>query len=329
MEVPEEVLDMGLSPNGLFLLLVLNRARNRWGEINITMEELSKQTGWSRTTLWREVSELEKLHAVDTIRTRRNWGRFYKNRYEILVPGMSNKPVEVAVQLQKEVEVSEEVTEKICFKSETSTASYISYNSSNSYLQVNTTYLLDASRQKSKEETMVNKWQDDGDDLAGYGLFEEDKKPKIGPPSKANQKTRHLRPKAEWTPRDVAAEFSTRLYKHVANIPNLAAGSKLAPILAKYRKQYATTAEIELEIMDMLFNDHRQVTVLKKEPHKAMNYYLRMLTTDFEQAVKNLAMRQPVDKQESAEYVYATDGKRFDNSMFGRRQLEKYEEGLK
>ena len=326
MEIPVEVLDIGLSPNQIYLLMILTRARNRWGEINITMKELGEQTGWSRTTLWREITVLEEKEVIDTIRTRRNWNRFYKNRYEILLDGVKQEPVEVRIKFEAESEELVDDSEKFCFKNETSTADYISYSSQTSYKQVNTTYLLDAPRQKQERKTkLVNKWNDD-DDLGGFGLLDGDK-PKNLKLNKGSTKTRNLRPKAEWTAKDVAAEFSSRLYRHVANIPNLASGSRLAPILAKYRNQYSTTALIELEIMDQMFQDQRHLDLIRKEPHKAMNFYLRMLTTNYEKAVRNLEMKQSVDNAPADEYVYAKDGTRFDNSMFGRLQLKKYEEG--
>jgi DNA-binding Lrp family transcriptional regulator len=307
--------------------MILNRARNKWGEITITQKELCEQTGWSRTTLWREMSTLEEKNVVDTIRTRRNWGKLYKNRYEILVDGFKYEIPEVRIKFETESEIEVEPVENICFTDETSTSDYDSYSSHTSYKQVNTTYLLDVTRQKSKGETkVVNKWDDD-DDLGGFGLLDSDIKPKEVKVTKNSASTRNQRPRAEWTTKDVAAEFSSRLYKLVANIPNLAPGGKLGPILAKYRKENDTTALIELEIMDQLFQDTRQVDQIRKEPHRAMSFYLHMLKTNFNKAVRNLEMKQEVDTAPAFEYVYAKDGTRFDNSMFGRLQLKKYEDG--
>lgn len=180
---------------------------------------------------------------------------------------------------------------------------------------------------------MVNRWSDDDDSIGGFGLLEGEvpasqKKPA---PSKRDARTRHQRPQQEWTPSDVAAEFSSQLYDRIRGIPGLINISKLAPILGKRRKDHGTNALIELEVLNMLMGDERRLADVKKEPHNAWRMYLKLLSTHGKQAIDNLGFDEEpgVDTVEASEYVYATDGKKFDNSMPGRKAMELYEEKLR
>jgi DNA-binding Lrp family transcriptional regulator len=304
MEIPAEVLDKGLTPKEFYLLAVLFRNVDRWGEVNLTQEELSEMTGSSRTTLWRDMTVLENKGLVDVSRTKRNYGKLYKNRYKLL-----------------------------CFSHETSTASYSDSIATKETITTkveNTTYSLWGSAPKKEETVAMNKWQDD-DEVGGFGLLEGEipASQRQKPVTKRDPKTRNQRPQDEWTPNDVASEFASQLYTKVRGIPGLINIRKLAPILGKYRKDRGTTALMELEVIEMMMNDDSKLHEVKRDPANAWKLLLRMLATHGKQALENLGMDDDsLDSGQTENYLYASDGRKFDNSMPGRAALERHEQKL-
>jgi DNA-binding Lrp family transcriptional regulator len=283
---------------------------DRWGFVNSTMIELGEMLGYSRETLRQAIRGLESKGLVETTRTKRNFGKLYKNRYKLV--GLA------------------------------STADYgITYQTDNVTIkEINTSYLFGAEaprKAEMKKEIKVgmNRWTDD-DDLAGVGKFD----PEIGiaregtTVSKRDPKTRFLRPQEEWTAADVASEFSSRVYARVRGIPGLVNTAKVRGALSKNRANHGMTAQIELEIMDMFFGDERFLQEARKNPQHIPGRFLRMFTTHLDKALENLGL-PPVDYTEpqvvdsSSKYVFASDGKAFDNSMPGRKRRDKYELTLK
>jgi predicted transcriptional regulator len=57
---------------------------NRWGESSITMIELQEQTGYGRTQISKAVSSLSISGHIKVVRTKRNLGRLYKNKYSLV-----------------------------------------------------------------------------------------------------------------------------------------------------------------------------------------------------------------------------------------------------
>jgi DNA-binding Lrp family transcriptional regulator len=301
-------LDFGLRAGEASLLDVLVSHTNRWGEINLCMEQLGDLTGSSRTTLWRRMTVLEEKGLIETTRTKRNYGKLYKNRYKLLV-----------------------------FKIETSTAGQSSHIDNLTTVTTvttkvkNTSYSLWGFAPEMEEIEMVNKWQDD-DEVGGFGLLDGElpATQRQKPASKRDPKTRNQRPQHEWTPNDVASEFASQLYSKVRGIPGLLNIRKLAPILGKYRKDYGTTALFELEVIDMLINDSRRLADIKKDPANAYRIFLRMLATHGKKAQNNLEFEEIENEPELViDYLIASDGKKFDNSMPGRVELKEYEKSLK
>lgn len=307
MQIPDEVLDKGLTPREFFLLAVLFRNVDRWGDVNLTQEELTELTGSSRTTLWRDMTALEGHGLVDVSRTKRNYGKLYKNRYKLLC-------------LSRETSTLSEVD---------LTTTKLSTTSTTLTKEKNTTYSLWGSAPKEEKE-MVNNWQDD-DNIGGFGLLEGEvpAAQRAKPVSKRDPKTRHNRPQHEWTPNDVASEFASQLYGKVRGIPGLINISRLAPILGKYRKDRGTTALFELEVINLMMNDDTRLHEVKKDPANAWKILLRMLATHGKQAQENIGQTdQDLDEPILERYIYASDGRKFDNSMPGRAALERWEEKL-
>lgn len=335
MQVPEEVLDKGLTPRQYFLLAHMYHNVDRWGEVHLTSEELEQLTGTSRTTVWRDMTVLEELGLVDTYRTKRNYGKLHKNVYKLISPCFQPETLVEETCFSPETSVAE--GKSLCFPPETSTADQGSHKllTTTTVKELNTSYLIytDApgvvvEKKPRRANKLVNKWQDD-DDIGGFGLLDGEvpAAQRSKPVSKRDPRTRVNRPQHEWTAQDVASEFASRMYDKVRGVPNLVNVGKLAIIIASYRKKYGLTALLELEVLEMMMSDDRRIGSIKKQPTDAYKMFLKMLATHNQKAVANLGLDN-LDEPAVDEYVYASDGTRFDNSMFGRKMMKNYEEEL-
>lgn len=316
MQVPEEALDKGLTPREFYLLAVMYRHVDRWGDVNLTSEELEKLTSTSRTTVWRDMTALEDAGLVETERTRRNYNKFYKNRYRLISPCF-------------QPETQDENIDSLCFQPETSTAGQ---GSSNSYKTIIVKSLVSKTSSylgadAPKEEIMVNRWSED-DDMPGFGLFESEMIEKAKPkkPAKARPVNRLMRPEAEWTTQDVATEFGMMMYQKVKANSGPINTTNLKVILNTFRKRYSTTASVELEVLRTMFDDAAAVSSIAKKPENGHKVYLSWLSNHMQQIANGTT---GVDNEDAVYYVYASDGTEFDNSMSGKLELAKYEASLK
>jgi hypothetical protein len=86
-----------------------------------------------------------------------------------------------------------------------------------------------------------------------------------------------------------------------------------------------------MAVMEKFFGDARIWIEAKKAPHFAHKIFLREITKSTAEVLDELGMNDvvaEVSKPARAQYVYASDGKKFDNSIPGRVRLAKYEEKL-
>lgn len=271
------------------------------------MQELGELTSMSRTTLWRALATLTEMGFVKTTRTKRNLGRLYKNRYKVLV----------------------------C---ETSTAGPGSQNSNDDQgteltLVKNTSYSLGP---EPEETSMVNKWSEEDDDQMAFGLLDEHLAPEKV--SKRDPKTRAFRPQNEWTAMDVASEFASRIYANVRGIPGLVNTQQLMYILAKNRKQFGITAEMEMELLEKFCADTRHFTTIKKFPKGTVGLFSNFITKNIQKTStftpnpKMAEAKEAIEKAlayaDNIEYLVASDGRKFDKSMPGRLALARYEKKL-
>ena len=176
----------------------------------------------------------------------------------------------------------------------------------------------------------MRKWEDDSDNLAGFGLVEErdSVQPKI---RKSDPKTRGKRPEHEWTPMDVAAEFSYRVGKRYPLLPGTVNVRQLSGALSKFRKQYQTTALVELELLKLFMADERNFQNIGDEAPHLYKLYLASFGKKMNQARENLGLNKvnaKVDTSVKVSTLTASDGKVFQNSLSGRAQLERYEKRL-
>ena len=326
----DELLLLSLSANEARTLLALRHLSDRDGKIVATMEELGILTKYSRETLRVAVRSLEDRGLITTRRTKRNLGKLYKNEYQLIQENLASED-EKQENLASPAEVFAQK-----FLASTAGTDDIGIPSTNSKsIVLNTTYLIpsEAREEKFKEVKLVNKWQDDGDDIVGFGLLDGEVQASLKPVpvSKRNPKTRWQRPQDDWTPADVATEFSYRMYQKINNAPAMINTAELRGALAAYRKRYNTNATIEMSVMEKFFGDTRIWGQAKKAPHFSHKIFLRLITTETANVMDELGMDDAVAevaKPARAQYVYASDGKKFDNSIPGRVRLAKYEEKL-
>jgi DNA-binding MarR family transcriptional regulator len=326
----DELLLLSLSANEARTLLALRHLSDRDGKIVATMEELGILTKYSRETLRVAVRSLEDRGLITTRRTKRNLGKLYKNEYQLIQENLASEE-EKQENLASPAEVFAQK-----FLASTAGTDDVGIPSTNSKsIVLNTTYLIpsEAREENFKEVKLVNKWQDDGDDIVGFGLLDGEVQASLKPVpvSKRNPKTRWQRPQDDWTPADVATEFSYRMYQKINNAPAMINTAELRGALAAYRKRYNTNATIEMSVMERFFGDARIWEQAKKTPHFAHKIFLRLITTETADVMDELGMDDAVAevaKPARAQYVFASDGKKFDNSIPGRVRLAKYEEKL-
>ena len=177
----------------------------------------------------------------------------------------------------------------------------------------------------------MRKYEDDGDDLAGFGLIE----PKDAPQPKirrSDPKTRGRRPEHEWTPMDVAAEFSFQVGRKYPLLPGTVNVKTLSGALAKFRKQYETTPLIELELLRLFMADESNFRNIGDEAPFLYKMFLASFGKKMNQARENLGLGRinaKVETVETSARLIASDGRTFQNSLSGRAQLERHEKRIK
>lgn len=295
--------------------------------VKISMAELARFTQSSEESLRRALRGLESKELVATTRTKRNLGKLSYNEYRLISPSHKN------------VGLTPPAHNLPAHKNVGSTAGYIYSNDISNNIEIKTTslFMFDAEHKKRKKEVVLKGWQEDDFELSGYGLFDDEvpasKKPEKV--SKRSSKTRNLRPQEEWTPLDVAAEFSSRVYTKLPGVVNAVNTLQLQKVLAKNRKQFNLTPLIELEIMRLFFEDKWFKNSGRIYPQYIQGRFLKYFTSHLRVALDNLGLNSDLSISESQlisdkapEFVYASDGTRFDNSMPGRYDLMEYEQKL-
>jgi hypothetical protein len=294
----------------------------------IPMEKLASYAQTSEESVRRALRKLEQVNMVETVRRKRNLGKLSNNIYKMISPSHKN------------VEKAEPPHKLPPHKNVGSTADIdiaIDITTSNTEINKTTSYLVPKGTPRRRNFKVIGRWSED-DEISGFGLFEDEANAKASSAkvSKRDPKTRNLRPQEEWTSADVASEFSARLYRAIPGVPNLVNTNNVRGALARMRKQFDSNALIELEVMKMFFEDPWVQSQGKDKPAFLAGRFLKMFANNFDQALKNLGLppRQgPSEKAVSSaprvDFLYASDGEQFDNSMPGRLALERYEDSLR
>lgn len=317
MEQSDTLLLLSLNVTEMRTLLALRHLAAPDGKVKVTMEELGILTGYSREALRRGLRGLEEQELVETFRTKRNLGRLYKNEYQLMHKSVASDDTQ-SKNLPEEVH-----------KNVASTADIDITSNTDNVLVKSTSYSLAAEgrEKKFKEVKVVNRWSED-DEVGGFGLLDSDVEKKLAPRKVAKKRpvNRMLRPEAEWTPQDVATEFAMMLYQSCKAHSGPVDSNKLRAILAGNRNRYKLTATVELEVLRRMFQDEEALRSIQKAPENGYKVFLNWLMAH----VNNTAQgTTAIDEPEFVEYVYASDGKKFDNSVPGRIDLREYEETIR
>ena len=318
--LPVEAFSLELDDKEFRLLSALCHLAASDGVVDATMQDLSILTRRGEENVRRALRGLESHGLVATTRTKRNLGRLHKNRYTLThrTVGSETAVIHHTVGSTDGTQVVPVIT-----------------NTTNSQVSrvINTTYLLVGNGVSHREEEM-NKWQDD-DDTVAFGLLDGElpaKQAATRVNDKRKPKTRGNRPITDWTTYDMAAEFSYRLSRKFPLIPGLVNVKDLAGALAKNRREYGITSVVEMEVMDLFFGDERRWRAADQHPEKIHGKYLRMFTTNLEDALTNLGMLDQLKDSQAVEikgsFVYASDGTRFNDSFLGRKALQQHEKDL-
>ena len=308
MNLPEYFFDRNLTSTEFRVLATLLHV-SRNSVADISMDELGILTSLKREAIRRAIRGLESHEVLMTVRRKRNLAYKSYNRYF------------VGPCLENEVFVEEEQ----CLEKEASTVDLDIVNSNNhiTVVKKNTSYSFANAGGKMHYSRGENL---DGDDsIGGFGLFEEEvAKPKNKAISKRDPKTRGWRPKEEWTTVDVAHEFTYLLGKKNPMTPGLVNASKIAGALRGYRSKGFTTALVELALVEKFFEDPYNYRDALENPGAILGRFLNMFKTDLSLVDTGVSEASPLD-----EFVYASDGRQFDNSIAGRKSMERYEERVK
>lgn len=338
MSIPGEFFEKELTAVEFKTAIALySRADSRL-QVEISTEDLATLTGYSQESLRRAFRGLEAAGILETTRTKRDFGKWSKNKYQLVLPshkavGSEPEPSHKAVGSTgghvvppSSITISKPVT-------------------SNTNLRSTSYFLVRTGGAHMGKEIVVPKWNPDEDEgLAGFGLFEEDvqaKEAKLAPKvSKRDPWTRNQRPMEQWTTADVAAEFSHQMWLRFPKSVTLVNRQRLAGALRGYRSKYDTNATIEMELLKMFFEDDRNLRDAEKYPEKIHGWYLNMFKSHMTRALERLGMESTQrllnsqlesDKVTSSavEEIFASDGTPFDNSLIGRRALEQYEKQMR
>lgn len=298
-----------LPPAQLKVFLAMRHLETRWGEVRASMDLLGGLTGYSRSSVHRAVEALVEGGWVQVKRTKRNYGLWDENRYTLLRCGIRETS-------KRKIEVSETPEGRVIH--DTTTGVLLTTKSTNRDI---TTNKLNNTLQ---EDSVVNRWQDD-EDLGAFGLLEGET-PSGASPAEKKKLHRSEKPHEKWTAQDVASEFSSRVYAKVRGIPGLVNTKRLAIALAQNRKKFGVTSIQEIGALEKFFSDERNLATIRKFPKNSHGIFLNAITKFL---AENVSVETAVAVDETSMYIYASDGKQFDNSMPGRASLARYEQKLK
>lgn len=330
--LPAEFFDKDISHPEFRLVVSMYHLGGATRLVDATMGELEVLTGMKPESLRRALRGLEEHGLVKTTRTKRDFGKFHKNKYELVLPSLKNEGSPQKPSLENEGSTHGQVVPLSSNSKVGNTDKPVSNTRS-------TTYFLVSATGAHKGEDMVM-WKDtSGDDnIAGFGLFEEEMQGGQPKPKADRRKasTRGQRPESEWTANDVAAEFAYQLGRRFPYTPGLVNVNAIRGALLKYRSQYNTTPEVEMELMRMFFQDEHNLKNADENASRIHGKYLNMFKTHLSKAYDALGMDmnlrvsvEMVANSPEPGYVYASDGRRFESTVLGHKSLARYEQRLK
>jgi biotin operon repressor len=301
----DELALLELTPAQLRVFLAMSHLESRQGEVRASMDELGDLTGYSRSSVHRAVESLRELGWIEVTRTKRNFGLLSENRYRLL---RCSKADTSRRKMLAEGSVVDDTPTQVV-------------NTTKSIKITKSTSKLNNTRQ---EGSVVNRWSDD-DEVGGFGLLDGETPGGASPAAKA-KKHRSEKDSSTWTAQEMASEVASRIYAKVRGIPGVVNTKRLAIALATNRKHFGVTAAQEFAAMEKFFGDERNMVAIKRMPKNSHGIFLNAVTKYVAEHGEQVKV---VDEAPQVVYIYASDGKEFDNSMGGRLARDEYEQKLK
>jgi DNA-binding transcriptional ArsR family regulator len=300
------------------------------GLVKSSTKDLTVITGVSESTLTRAFRDLEKHGYLITTRTRKGFNKFAFNEYRVLLEP-KDEPVESNWGLIGDskanlasLNLSVEVTAPEVFVSLTDEQSTAVTGNSKTVVTKDLNQNKEILRISNQSERKRKLKKSDTDRI--FNASKKNSKGWAFSPDPKDFNTRILRPIASWSHWDVAAEFADRLHARYPDRPALINKTRLAKALLPIRSEYNSTPELELTLIDWFFEDNYKVGLAERNPEKVLGTFLNMFKTNMDKA--RSAVAYAARYVDVPDWVYASDGKRFDNSMPGRFALKEYEEEL-
>ena len=302
------------------------------GEVRMSTKDLAEFCHVSESTLTRAFRDLETLGYLETLRSRKGFNRFSFNVYKLklepiqeaatasridglwasgLVTTTKPKDLDIPVALNLS-DVEGESTIFLSLTDEQSTADTVTNKSLVSQVSKKGIEILRISTPTGEP---VKKSESENKSKATTPKLSMDPK---------DCRTRARRPVEGWTTWDVAAEFSERLQKRYPMKPLLINQKTLANALLPMRSKYNSNAKAEMILVEKFFRNNSLVKVAVREPNKIIGTFLNTFKTDLEKAIRISSEPEYV-----REVCYADDGEEFDNSIPGRKAMERYNEKLR
>ena len=308
------------------------------GIIRITTKELSAFCNVSESTLTRAFRDLESKGFLTTTRSRKGYNRFSENVYAVRLENETPSPLSSSTRAKLrgswanvptvlDTKASEAISSTalkasdgdgvmdnfLSLRSEGSTAGPVANRQSNSYVSHKGKEILRISSPTGKSPVEIS--------ISNSEKPKDVKYPKLSVDPK-DFRTRARRPVETWTTWDVAAEFADRLQHQYPKRPLLINKKNLAGALLPMRAKFKSTPQVEMVLMKWFFEDRHKVRVAERDPQKVIGVFLNTFKTDLERA------KMVAETPEIPKFVYANDGKRFDNSMPGRRAMKDYNQEI-
>jgi len=320
VEIPSKAYTASLTDYQFRLLATMCHLSGTKGGFKASVAELCNQTGNpSDRTVRRAIKALQEQGFIVVDKTRRANGYQGINKYQV--------QTDTNVTLEKiQTDTSDRTSHDYLSRSSMVDKPLVPNSQDSNKLKDI------GNKNVSMKEVLIpmRKYQDDGDDLAGFGLVEERDAPQPAI-RKSDPKTRGKRPEHEWTPMDVAAEFSFRVGRKYPLLPGTVNVKQLSGALAKFRKQYDTNALIELELLRLFMMDERNFRDIGDEAPHLYKLFLASFGKKMNQARENLGLNKvtaPTETVVKMGTLTASDGTVFQNSLSGRAQLERHEKRL-
>lgn len=302
------------------------------GEVRMSTKDLAEFCHVSESTLTRAFRDLESQGYLVTVRSRKGFNRFSFNVYKLNLESIpedksvskldglwarglaqTSKPHDLDVPVALNLSDGEDETDVFpSLRDEQSTGDKVTNKSLVSPVSKKGIEILRISTPTGEP---VKKSESEKKSKAKTMKLSMDPR---------DCRTRARRPIESWTTWDVAAEFAERLSKRYPLKPLLINQKTLAQALLPMRSKYNSNAKAEMILLEKFFHNNSLVKVAVREPNKIIGTFLNTFKTDLEKAI-----RLSSEPEYVREVVYADDGQEFDNSIPGRKAMERYNARLR